>query len=132
MDHFRIISPYVHGIFDYIGAIVLLLAPNLFGFADEGGAAVWIPRVLGVAILGMALITNYRLGVLRILPMPAHLMVDYVAGPFLAVSPFLLGFADEDANVWAPHLLAGVGIFIVTLLTQWTTETATYTRAGMR
>lgn len=123
MDQIKVIPAYVHGILDYLGGIALLLAPNLFGFADEGGAAVWIPRVLGVAILGMALLTNYRVGVFRILPMSMHLYIDYVAGLFLAVSPFIFGFSSEPGNVWLPHLVVGIGIFILTLLTQTSSET---------
>jgi uncharacterized YccA/Bax inhibitor family protein len=123
MDSVRVIPAYVHGIWDYLGGIALLLAPNLFGFADEGGEAVWIPRILGIAVLAMALLTDYRPGLLKVIPLSAHLLIDVLAGAFLALSPFIFGFSDEDANVWLPHLVVGIAIVVVALLTQTRTET---------
>ena len=108
----------VHGIADYLGGVALLLAPNLFGFADIGGAAVWVPRVLGVVILLQSLATRYELGVVKLLPMRMHLMNDYVASLFLAASPWLFGFHDRPANAWLPHVIVGLGVFVLTLLTQ--------------
>ena len=35
----RIIPTFVHGIADYVLGLVLLVLPNLFGFADMGGGA---------------------------------------------------------------------------------------------
>ncbi len=78
----KIIPTFVHGIFDYLGGIALLLAPNLFGFADVGGAAVMIPRILGVIILLQSICTRYELGLFKLIPMKMHLMNDYVASLF--------------------------------------------------
>jgi hypothetical protein len=118
MNQSRIIPTSVHGVIDYLSAILLFLAPNLFGFADMDGPAVLIPRVLAVAILLMALSTNYELGLLKLIPMRTHLLVDVVASIFLAISPFLFGFSDEPANVWLPHVVVGVAYLIISLLTQ--------------
>jgi hypothetical protein len=111
----RFISTKVHGVLDYLMGIVLLLAPNLLGFADVGGAAVWIPRLIGGMILLQALMTRYELGLLKVLPMSMHLMIDYIASLFLAVSPFLFGFSDQ---VWVPHVVVGAMIFLESLMTE--------------
>jgi hypothetical protein len=37
--------------------------------------------------------------------MRTHLMIDLMTGIFLAVSPWLFGFADE---VYLPHLVLGI------------------------
>jgi hypothetical protein len=68
----------------------LLAAPNLFGFAEVGGAAVWVPRVVGVIVLLQSICTRYELGLVKMLPMKMHLMNDYVASIFLAASPVAL------------------------------------------
>lgn len=125
MNGIKVIPAHIHGITDYPTGIALLLAPNLFGFDHLGGAPVWIPRILGVAILGMAVLTNYRVGLIRLIPMSVHLMIDYVAGIFLAASPFLFGFSDEPANAWLPHVVVGLMIFVITLLTQTHSDTET-------
>lgn len=114
----RIIPTIVHGIADYILGIVLLLLPNIFGFADLGGPAVWIPRILGILDLVQSVATNYELGLVKILPMKLHLMGDYVVSAFLAVSPWLFGFSHRSANVWLPFLVIGVAVFIVSLMTK--------------
>ncbi len=115
----RPVSTFAHGIMDYVGGVALLLAPNIFGFADDGpDAAIWVPRVLGIIVLLQSVMTRYELGLAKILPMRMHLMNDYIASIFLALSPFIFGFNDRPANVWMPHVIVGLGVFIVSLLTQ--------------
>ena len=114
----KIIPAFVHGIADYIGGIALLAAPNIFGFAEVGGAAVWIPRIIGLIVLLQSICTNYEVGLVKILPMRVHLMNDYVASLFLAASPWLFGFADQPSNVWMPHVVVGVLVFVLTLMTE--------------
>jgi hypothetical protein len=118
MNRIRIIPTTVHGVLDYLGGIILIIAPNIFGFDNVGGVAVWLPRILGVAFLLMALLTNYELSLVKVIPMSAHLGIDIVASIVLAISPFVFGFSDNPANVWLPHVVVGVGYLIVSLLTQ--------------
>lgn len=114
----KVIPSQIHGILDYLSGIALLLAPNLFGFAELGGPAVWIPRILGVVILAQSVMTNYELGLVKIIPLKMHLMLDYVASLFLAASPFLFGFSDEPINAWLPHVVVGLGYFVASLMTK--------------
>jgi hypothetical protein len=109
----------VHGMIDYPVGLLLLLAPNIFGFADVGGPAVWVPRVIGILSLAQSLITRYELGAIKVLPMRMHLAVDYAAGILLAASPWLFRFYDPaNQRLWLPHLVAGLAIFLVTLMTE--------------
>ena len=124
----KVIPTFVHGIIDYVGGIALLAAPNLFGFADAGGAAVMIPRILGVIVLLQAISTRYELGVLKALPMKMHIMNDYIASLFLAASPWLFGFANGPSNQWMPHLVVGILDFVATLMTQSEPRTTDATR----
>lgn len=100
----RFVPTRVHGIVDYLWGIALIAAPWLFGFAD-GGAAQWIAVIFGGSAILYSLATNYELGVVRVLPMSAHLLLDGVAGAVLAASPWLFGFSREV--LW-PHLLFGL------------------------
>lgn len=100
----KIIPRPVHGVLDYVVGIILILSPRLFGF-NSGGAEQSAPVALGWTTLIYSLLTRYELGALRMIPFRAHLFLDFVSGLFLALSPWLLGFADR---VWAPHVIFGV------------------------
>jgi hypothetical protein len=100
----RVIPTRVHGMLDYLIGALLLVAPWLFDFA-RGGAETWIPVVLGAGAIVYSMFTNYELGLVRVLQMPAHLMLDIGSGVLLAVSPWLFSFSDR---AWAPHLIVGL------------------------
>ena len=70
--------------------------------------------ILGFGIIILALLTDFEVGVVRLIPMPVHLGIDVLGGLLLAASPWLFGFADR---VWAPHLVFGLleaGLALVT------------------
>lgn len=100
----RFIDTRTHGMIDYLMGILLIISPWLFGFAN-GGAAQWIPIILGLGALLYSLITDYELGLLKIISMKAHLIIDLIVGLFLAASPWIFGFADQ---VYLPHLILGI------------------------
>lgn len=119
------ISTLVHGAFDYLLGLLLIFAPNILGFANESGAAVMVPRWLGALIILQALCTAYELGAFKIISMRVHLVNDYVAGLFLAFSPWLLGFSNLSVNAWLPHVVFGVAIVTVSFFTQLYPSVAT-------
>lgn len=103
----RFISSKTHTIIGLIVAVALLIAPNLFGFSDNETASM-IARLVGVVILLSELTTTSALSPFKLVPMRAHILVDYLTGAFLALSPWLFGFADDSANAWVPHLVVGL------------------------
>lgn len=113
----RFIPTRVHGMLDYLVGLLLIASPWLFGFAEEGGPAQWIPIILGVGVLIYSLLTRYELGVAGLIPVPVHLGLDAMSGLLLAVSPWLFGFADV---VWLPHLIFGLLEIGVALTTETT------------
>jgi hypothetical protein len=118
----RIIPTRVHGMLDYATGLLLILAPYLFGFSNVGGAAQYLPMLLGVGIIGLSLVTDYELSIAKLIPMPTHLAGDVAAGALLAASPWLFGFADQIA--W-PHVLVGLLEIGAGLMTRTTPDTAT-------
>ncbi len=100
----RFIPTRTHGVLDYVVGALLLVVPYILGFAD-GTAAQWVPQILGLVAIGGALMTDYELGVVRVIPMPVHLMIDIASGALLALSPWLFGFSDR---VFWPHLIVGM------------------------
>jgi hypothetical protein len=124
----RFISTRTHSILDLIVALLLILAPNIFGFSDNGGAAATIPRVLGIGLFLAELITDNGFSLAGIIPMRIHLMMDYVVGLFLAVSPWLFGFYNQGTNAWLPHLIVGILIVGNAMMTRTVPDHRTTSR----
>ncbi|HET8855741.1 MAG TPA: SPW repeat protein [Salinimicrobium sp.] len=110
----RFIETKAHGMLDYLMGVLLIISPWLFDF-DNGGAAQWIPMILGFSTIFYSIITNYELGLLKIISMKTHLMIDLFSGILLAVSPWLFGFAEL---VYLPHLILGLAEIAASLCTK--------------
>ena len=115
---YRFIPTKVHGALDYIVAIALIFAPWIFGFSNVGGAAVIIPIVLGIGLFVYSLFTKYEWGLVKVLGMPYHLIIDVVAALFLTLSPFLFGFSNQAWNVWVPHVVVGIAVILVVIFSK--------------
>lgn len=126
----RMIGTKTHGYLDYIMGLLLLGAPWIFGFA-AGGAETWVPVALGAGVILYSLMTDYEMGAARTISMRTHLMLDLMGGALLAVSPWLLGFAD---TVWMPHLVFGIAEMGASLMTKThpSNETSAHSRMHHR
>lgn len=109
----KIIDTKTHGYIDYIMGIFLIASPSLFSL-DMNAIESTVFYILGVTALIYSLLTNYELGLLKIIPMKGHLALDIFSGIFLAASPWLLDFADI---VYKPHLILGIVEIGAALLT---------------
>ena len=89
---------------DYVFAFVLITGPWLLGFARDREET-WVPFAVGLGLVINSLVTNYEAGVIRKLPLVAHLTIDVILGLCLILSPWLLDFA---ALVWLPHVVMGL------------------------
>jgi hypothetical protein len=120
MSRIRFVPTGIHAYFDYVGGIGLISAPFLFGFANIGGVAVFLPIILGVGLILYSLLTDYELGIpgLKFIPMTFHLIFDFVAAALIAASPFLFGFSQYAPNVWLPHLISGIVVILLVLVSQ--------------
>jgi hypothetical protein len=109
----RFLSSRTHGVLDYLTAALFLAAPWLFGFHD-GSMAQWTVMAAGACVLLTALMTDYELGLVRMLPLRLHLTLDLLVGLLLAAAPWLLDFA---AQTFIPHLVLGAFEVLVSLFT---------------
>jgi hypothetical protein len=112
----RFIPTKFHAPLDYVVGAALISAPWIFQFSEHTAATV-VPIVLGIGLIAYSLFTNYELGVWKVAPMAVHNLIDIAAGTVLAASPWIFGFADENANVWVPHLIVGLAAIFLGLTT---------------
>jgi hypothetical protein len=124
----RFIPTKFHAPLDYIVGVALIAAPWIFQFSEHTAPTV-VSIVLGAGLILYSLFTDYELGVWKVAPMAVHNLIDVVAGAFLALSPWLFGFADESANVWMPFVVVGVAAIFLGLTTKQSGGYS-YRRAG--
>ncbi|WP_048920999.1 SPW repeat domain-containing protein [Rufibacter radiotolerans] len=124
----KILSTRAHGIIDYLVGMLLIAAPFILDF-DRGGAETWVPIIVGAIIILQALMTNFEVGMFKMLSMNMHLTMDYLIGVFLAASPWIFNF---DEYVYLPHLVVGVMIVLEAMITRVVPEHGTDTRHPYR
>ncbi|WP_163396430.1 SPW repeat domain-containing protein [Flavobacterium limi] len=109
----KIIDTKTHGYMDYIMGIFLIACPSLFDLGHETVQGI-VFYAAGAAAVVYSILTNYELGLVKIIPMKIHLTLDFLSGVFLATSPWLFGFAE---TVYGPHLTLGIIEILVSILT---------------
>jgi hypothetical protein len=111
------ISLTLHAALEPLIAALLIAAPFLFGFSNRG-APTAVAIVAGVAVLVVAMSTDWRLSLIRAIPVPAHLAVDLGMAGVLIASPFLFGYSHRSAPT-AFFIVVGVGLLLDVLGTRW-------------
>ena len=92
----KLISRQTHAVMDYGYAALVSGSPEMMGFKDEETATA-LCRAVGGAVLASSLMTQYELGLLRVLPFKTHLALDVAAGLFTLGAPWLFGFSHNRA-----------------------------------
>ena len=110
----KIIPNTIHGTLDYVTVALFALAPSLFGFM---GTAAMIAYALAAIHLTMTLLTNTPLGMIKIIPMKLHALVELLVGPVLVIGA--LAFPSLVAGGRVFFVAAGLAIFLVWLLSEY-------------
>jgi hypothetical protein len=113
------VPAFVHGIVEYVAAILFIAAPFIFTFDED--VAVAVSLVVGVLVLIVAASTAWRTGLIQSIPVQAHVMLDYVLAIFLIAAPFILGFSD-DGTAAGFFIVIGVVHLLLTIATRFVAE----------
>ena len=103
----KIISIKNHGFFDYITVLAFALIPMIFGLE---GIPAYLSYALAVIHLSMTLLTAFPLGVVKVIPVKLHKLVETIVGPVLVIVPWVLGFSE---NLTARYVYVGMGLIII-------------------
>jgi hypothetical protein len=120
----------VHALLEPLVAALLIAAPFLFGFSGES-APTAISIVLGIMVLLVGMSTRWRISLVKVIPIPAHLIFDLATAALLVVSPFLFTFSDESAPT-AFFIVLGVLELLAALGTRWYGTPADHHAGGGR
>ena len=113
------IPAFVHGVVEYLAALLFIAAPFIFTFDEDVAKAVSL--IVGVLVLIIAASTAWRTGLISSIPIQAHAMLDYVLAIFLIAAPFLLGFSD-DGTAAAFFIAVGVIHLLLTIATRFVSD----------
>jgi hypothetical protein len=84
----------LHAALEPLMAVVIIAAPWIFGFSETESATV-VCVIVGVTMLLVGSMTDWRISLARVIPLRTHLMGDLLLGAVLLLSPLIFGFADE-------------------------------------
>lgn len=93
----RFVTKSLHALLDYPVAVSLMVAPLLLGLGSSHPMAVWLAVGTGVAAFALTLLTDHKLGVIRVLPYSFHLAVDGLVGIAFLIAPIAFGFTGIDS-----------------------------------
>jgi SPW repeat len=118
----------LHAALEPLMAVVIIAAPWIFGFSDTDSATA-ICVIVGIVMLLVGSMTDWRMSLVRLVPLRLHLMGDLALGAVLVLSPLIFGFADEGGPTRF-MVIAGVLELMTALMTRWdrTEAEPTYTR----
>jgi hypothetical protein len=99
----RPIDSTLHGATDYtLGTLLITAFPKLASIEDTRSAGQI--RTAGAIHAAYSTITDYPLGVVRLLPYRAHLAIDALGAIALAATPFVTGQWKKGRKHWVPHV----------------------------
>src|SRR5271169_2312097 len=111
----KIISPKIHGCLDYLVVLVFLAAPSLLHFSRTPAV---ISYTLAGVHLALTLLTNFPLGLVKVIPLKIHGFIELAVGPCLIALPFVLGLSSEP-TAQAFYTICGIVILAVWALTDY-------------
>lgn len=110
------VPAFVHGLLEYAAAVLLIAAPFVFTFDSD--TATGIAIAAGVVVLIVNASTAMSTGLVKSIPVAAHVMLDYVWAVLLIASPFVFAFS-EDGTATAFFLVLGIFHLLLTIATRF-------------
>jgi hypothetical protein len=93
----------LHGVTDYsVGTALLTLFPRALGV--EGTESANQIRIAGATHVGYSTLTDYPLGIVKLIPYKVHLALDAIGALALAATPFVTGQWRKGSRHWVPHV----------------------------
>ena len=116
----KIISSKTHGILDYATSAFLLASPTLFKM--EGDLCT-ITYILGAIHLGLTVLTDFEVGLIKVIPFRIHGLIELVVSLVLAGLAFWF-YNNANEFGFYFYMALAIVIMIVFILTDFKTSPA--------
>lgn len=112
------VNSKIHGIIDYLVVVFLWLSPGLFNLPEITSTFTYI---LGGVHLGLTVLTKFELGLIKIIPLKIHGLIELVVSVSLIVIALILG--QQEGEI-ARNFYIGfaIAVFLTWLVTDYKTE----------
>jgi hypothetical protein len=111
----RFIPQDIHSLLDYQADFTVTAA----GLLSGSKAARTAGLALGISGLGVALLTDYRLSLKKVIPIEVHEAIDYIWSFSVIAAPFVFGYARRSKLATMLHIFTGVSTILGSLLTDY-------------
>jgi hypothetical protein len=99
----RPIDSTLHGVTDYtVGTLLMTVLPKLAGV--EGTESATQMRITGAAHAAYSTLTDYPLGIVKVIPYKVHLAIDALGAIAVGTLPFITGQYRKGPKHFVPHL----------------------------
>ena len=110
----RFLDARVHGVIDIV-VVIFLLAPTVFGL---GGSPAAIAYALAAVHLVLTLLTDFPMGIRKVVPFFVHGIIELAVGVLLVILPTIEGYAP-GSPARRFYTLIGAAILVVWALTAY-------------
>ena len=118
----RFIDARIHGVLDIVVVFMFLLAPAVLGL---GGSPAAIAYALAAIHLVLTLLTDFPMGIRKVIPFFVHGILELIIGVFLVVLPSIAGYGP-GSPARRFYTIIGATILVVWALTVYSRrDTAT-------
>lgn len=87
------INTKLHGVFDYIFAIALII-PWFINYCNDH-ISFDLMAITGLLLLFINQFTKYEFGLIRLIPLKIHLIADFISAMFLFLLPFCFSYPNN-------------------------------------
>jgi hypothetical protein len=110
----RLIPQDVHSVVDYGNGIMVGA-----GITSHDPRAKAASVVLAVSVVGVSIITDYRLSLAKVVPIEVHEAIDHIWGLSAIAAPFVLGYWKTSPKVALSHVITGAATILASLVTDY-------------
>ena len=110
----KFMSPKVHGIIDILIVVFLLASPLIFGFT---GTLAVFTYVLGAAHLALTVLTDSTMGLVRLIPVGVHELVEFIVAVAVIILAYTLFNNNADGKLY--YVILGNCLLLTWLVTDY-------------
>jgi hypothetical protein len=114
------VPAFIHGLLEYIAGAALIAAPFVLAYNADGTATA-VSIVAGVVVLVLTASSALSTGLIKSIPVQAHVVLDYIYAALLIAAPFIFAFT-ADGTATAVFVVLGVFHMLLTIATRFIRE----------